>query len=189
MLRGTLKDKKIELFSKSDFQNIFDLTNAAAATTLKRYKKHGYIKNPKRNLYFFSDNPPSSLELAYKMYAPSYISFETALSIYGIIPEVVYSIISATSKATREITFESVTYKYQKIKTSAFAGYSKKGNYFIADPEKSLVDYLYFVAIEGKILNERLNLSNLSRQKIFNYSRLFQNRALDILIKKLYAKH
>ena len=188
-VRDILKNKNLDTFSKSTLMMSLNMTEAAAVTLLKRYKKKKYIRNPKRNLYFFPDNPPSIFALAYKMYAPSYISFETALSIYGIIPEVAYSVISATSKATREFIFENTTYKYLKIKTRAFTGYIKKADYFIADPEKALVDYLYFVAIEGKTLNDRLDVSKLNFQKITQYANLFQNNSLNKIIEKLYVKH
>lgn len=188
-MRETLKNKEVSTFSKATLTTALNLTEAAATTLLKRYKNKGYIKNPKRNLYFFPDNPPSAFSLAYKMYAPSYISFETALSLYGIIPEVTYSVVSATSKPTREFIFEKIMYKYLKIKTPAFTGYTKKGDYLIADPEKALVDYLYFVAVEGKTLNDRLDISKLNFQKIMWYAALFQNNNLVRVIGRLYAKH
>ena len=46
---------------------------------------------------------------AASIYGPSYISFETALSYYGLIPEAVYEVISATLKRPKE--FENVDIK------------------------------------------------------------------------------
>ena len=53
--------------------------------------------------------------LAASIYGPSYISFETALSFHGLIPEAVYEIISATLKRPRE--FENVfgRYRYRTV--------------------------------------------------------------------------
>jgi len=187
-IRKTLNNKNIREFSKETLRAVFNLTEPAAISLLKRYKSKGYIKNPKRNLYFFSDAFPTPFALAYKMYSPSYISFETALSLYGIIPEVTYTVISATTKTTREFSFENTLYKYQKVKTKAFTGYLKKEEYLIADPEKALVDYLYFVAIEGKTLNDRLDLSKLNKKAVMGYAALFDNKVLDRVVENIYDK-
>lgn len=188
-MKNKFEEKGLVLFSKEELKLLLNMTNNATKALLQRYKKRGYIKNPKRNMYFFSDNPPPLLELAYRMYQPSYVSFETALSTYGIIPEVVYVIVAATTKPTRTFNFEDTTFKYLKIKQQAFTGYIKKDNYFIAEPEKALVDYLYFVATEGKSLNKRLDLSQLNKKKVMEYVELFENRPLSNLIEKIYANH
>jgi len=187
-MKNELEEKNMVLFSKEDLKQILGMKDITVKSILQRYKKRGYIKNPKRNMYFFSDNPPSLLSVAYQIYSPSYISFETALASYGIIPEVVYSVVSATTKSTREFTFEETVFKYLKIKSQAFTGYVKKDNYFIAEPEKAFVDYLYFVAIEGKTLNTRLDLSKLSQKKVRHYVKLFESKPLYNLLKKVYVK-
>ncbi len=183
-LKATLQEKNLSTFSKFTLMTALNISEEAAISLLKRYKKKGYIKSPKRNIYFLADNPPSTFSLAYKIYAPSYISFETALSLYGIIPEVTYSVLSATTKATRDFPFDDTSFKYLKIKTEAFTGYIKKDEYFIATPEKALVDYLYISAIKGKNINQRMDLTGLDTQKIVQLSSLFKNARLNKMIQK-----
>ena len=123
--------------------------------------------------------------MANVIYFPSYISFETALSIYGIIPEVVYPIISATFKPTRVFKLDNQVWRYLTIKKQAFTGYLRKNEYFIADPEKALADYLYFVALGKKPLNSRLDLSRVNTKLLRKYISLFSNRRLEKLVKEL----
>jgi len=181
------KDKQINIFSTADFENIASLSRESAWAALGRYVKMGLIKSPKRGLYYFADNPPDPYLLANKIYIPSYISFETALSYYSVIPEVVYTVTCATTKTTREFDNGDIAFAYYKIKLQAFAGYLKKEDYLIADPEKALTDYLYFVALGKKTLNDRLDTSQLDKSKIIKYTRLFNNQKLDKMISKACA--
>lgn len=179
------KSKQITLFTTKDFAQVSGLSFKSSWANLGRYIKKGLIKSPKRGFYYFADNPPNEYLMANKLYSPSYISFETALAYYSIIPEVVYSITSATTKATRSLDSEGKTFKYLKIKTEAYTGYFKKDDYLIADPEKALVDYLYFVALGRKKKNDRLKLDMLNMDKVKEYAELFKNNWLNKSITKI----
>lgn len=178
-------DKKIKIFSTADFENIASLSRESAWAALGRYVKMGLIKCPKRGLYYFTDSPPDTYLIANKIYVPSYISFETALSYYSIIPETVYTVTSATTKVTREFDNGEIVFIYYKIKMQAFTGYRKREDYLIADPEKAFADYLYFVALGKKTLNDRLDLRQLDKSKILRYAGLFNNQRLDKIVKNL----
>jgi len=179
------KNKGIGLFTTGDFKQLTGMSQKSAWAALGRYHQKGLIESPKRGWYYFTDTPPDDYLLANKLFAPSYISFETALAYHSIIPEVVYSIISATTKKTRKFIHKGKAFKYLKIKTNCFTGYFKKETHLIADQEKALVDYLYFVALGKKKLNDRLDLANLNIKKVKKYANLFQKKKLNQLIKKL----
>ena len=181
------QNKKINYFSLQDFQEISGLNYDAARAILKRYKKKNLVINPKKGYYFFKDYSPDSYELAGKLYYPSYISMETVLSQNGIIPEIIYSIISVTPKPTRSFICQEKEYRYQKIKQTAFGGYFKKENYLIAEVEKAVADYLYFVALGQKEINSRLNLKKIKKEKLVDYAKMFNNQKLLNLVKK-YAQ-
>ena len=179
------KSKQITLFTTRDFAQVSGLSLKSSWANLGRYTKKELIKSPKRGFYYFVDNPPNEYLMANKLYYPSYISFETALAYYSVIPEVVYSITSATTKATRRFDSEGKTFKYLKIKLKAYTGYFKEDDYLIADPEKALVDYLYFVALGRKQKNDRLKLDMLTMDKVKEYADLFNNDWLNKLITKI----
>ncbi len=74
----------------------------------------------KRGLYAFPDALPPDLYVANKLYEPSYISLEFALSYHGIIPETVYEITSVTTKSTRRFEAMGKVFTYRRIKREAF---------------------------------------------------------------------
>jgi predicted transcriptional regulator of viral defense system len=85
--------------------------------------------------------------IANKLYAPSYISFEMALSYYGLIPEGVYSITSATSKKTAKFKTQIAEFFYHNLKPQLIFGYNLRRvggrQYKFAEMEKAVLDYLY----------------------------------------------
>lgn len=87
--------------------------------------------------------------LASSILSPSYLSFDWALSFYGMIPEKVFSITSATLGNRKNKTFENHfgRYEYSDIPVRAFSEgltYLESGEYIvkIATKEKVLCDAL-----------------------------------------------
>ncbi len=187
----------ISVFSVSEFSQIFKIDPSSARSFLVRNsKKEGsHILKLKRGIYFFSLNPVSELEIANKLYQPSYVSFETALSYYNIIPETVYAITSATTKRSKEITAQEKAFRYYKIKKSLYFGYrpQKFNNKIIimAEAEKALLDYVYLLSLKKGVFNSRIDLSRVNNQKLGNYVRHFKkaitkNKAFISLISQIY---
>lgn len=186
-----LKEKKILLFSALDIQRLFGATKIATTFLLHRYAQKGFIIRIKRGLYAFPDALPPEPFVANKLYEPSYLSLDFALSYHRIIPENVYEMTSITSKATR--TFEALgqIYSYRCIKKKAFTGYAvekQKGySFFMADAEKAFVDANYFRMIDGLKPMERLDRKKINRKKALNYAKLFDNPRLVTIIKTLLS--
>lgn len=182
-----MKDKKILLFSELDIRRIFGVSKVAANFLLHRYGKKGYIMRIKRGLYVFSDNLPPELFIANKMYEPSYVSLEFALSYHGVIPENVYKITSITTKARRKFEKMGKIYSYRQIKRAAFTGYlteKQKGfSFLIADPEKAFVDANYFRLLDGLKPISRFNREKINSSKALHYAKLFGNQKLIGIIK------
>ena len=183
-----MKDKRVLLFSATDIRRLFGVSKVAANFLLYRYTKKGYITRVKRGLYVFYDNLPPELFLANKIYEPSYVSLEYALSYHRIIPENVYEITSITTKATRRFEKMGKIFSYRQIKKIAFAGYTtekQKGFSFqIADPEKAFVDANYFRLINGLKPISRFNKEKINSVKAFRYASLFGNKKLISIIKR-----
>jgi len=182
-----IKAKKLVLFSGREIQALFGVSKVATAGILHRYSKQGFIVQIKRGLYAFPDSLPPELYLANKLYDPSYISREFALSYHGIIPEMVYEITSVTIRATQKFKVSGKIYSYRKIKKSAFTGYlieKQKGFTFrIADAEKAFVDTLYYRVIFGKKPISRFNKEKINKNKALKYAELFKNPNLIAILK------
>lgn len=186
----TLREKKFKVFTPFEFSRIFATSSISAQKFLERYTRKGVFIRLKKGLYVFALDSLDEMSLANKIYAPSYISFETALSYYHLIPETIYSITSATSKPTREFYLKEIVFSYLKIKKQAYTGYIpvqfEGETVFIALPEKAVCDYLYFVSLGKKKLNDRLSLNDLDLNKIKKYVRLFERKTLERIVNDLF---
>ena len=183
-----LLEKGIQLFSPSDFQRVFGVSLRATQEFIKDHNHDLFLKL-RNSLYALRTNPPQEEAIANRLYPPSYISFEYALAKYGIIPESVYAVTSATTRITREFIVNNESFTYSHIKREAYLGYKAQKisgiTILIAEPEKALVDYFYFVDLKRKILNERLDLRKVKKNIAIKYAGLFSRSSLLKLIKKI----
>jgi len=185
-VRQQLKRHNLEVFTTQEFINIFRMSRSVASVKLTRYKQAGYLVSPRRSIYYLAGEVEDKYKIANKVYSPSYISLDSALSKYDLIPETVYTITSVTTKATREFTDEQTIYRYYRIKKEAFIGYRKEGDTLLADPEKAVVDYLYFVSLGERQSNDRLDVTKIDKNKIFFYANFFKNKKLNTLIQRIF---
>lgn len=187
-VQHALQVKGVRLFSPSDFQRVFGVSLRAAQEFIKDHCDDIFLKI-RNGLYALRVDPPQEEAIANKLYAPSYISFEYALARYGIIPESVYAITSATTRITREFIVNNKSFTYSHIKKQAYRGYrtEKMGGItvLIAESEKALVDYLYFVDLKRKTLNERLIVRKMNKKSIMEYAKLFGRKSLMRLAKEI----
>jgi len=188
-IREELLNRGITIFTPQEFERIFKLPDYKAKYFLEEESKRGLFQRLKKGLYTLKTDLPSEEEIANRLYKPSYISFEYALAYYNIIPEMTYQITSATTKSTRLFTIEHSSFAYYTIKLEAYTGYTlvQRGEkrFYMADPEKALVDYLYFVALGKKPVNERLNTSFLDKNKLLKYANVFNRDKLVKLVQKI----
>jgi len=114
---------------------------------LSEWQEKGYIIKIIKGYYIFSDvniNEPMLWAIANKIYKPSYISFESAMSHYRLIPESIFMITSASTRRT--IMFETpvASFSYRTIKPALFFGYSLLSDGTkMAYMEKAILDYFY----------------------------------------------
>lgn len=163
----------------------------------------GWVIQLRRQLYTLREIDRSiglsSYFLANELYQPSYISLETALSYYGLIPEQVFAIISVTTKKTQIFENSFGKFYYHHIQPKRFNDFIEiqdeyKQSYWIATPERALIDYLYFhwidpAKVDKDFLEESLRLQNrelidVSKLKIM--SERFNSKRVQHLIERLF---
>jgi predicted transcriptional regulator of viral defense system len=191
-----LDKNKYYVFS---FQDILSFFPTESEENLKkiiyRWKKARLICHLKRGLYELSypkDFNVPDMYIANVLYSPSYVSLETALSNFSIIPETAMAVTSVTTSPTRKFKNKHGLFIYRTIKINIFTGYyvEKHGNFsvLIAEPEKALVDYFYFKKYIDKnfdLNEERFDkdvILSLDRKKMNQYAKLY-----NIDLKDIYA--
>lgn len=206
MTFNELKDriKNYPLFKLEDVFKWFP--KAERQTTLNQlnfWSKKGYLQNIIRGIYKLSDfELKDPFLLANFIYDPAYISLETALNYYSIIPDIPFATTSVTINKTKKFKTKSYgVFYYSHLKPDLFFGFKsilmeKKYSYNIALPEKALFDYLYLKAkkiesLEGFIEELRLSLpEKFNWQGFKNWTKLVPkknktfHKLVEILIKK-----
>lgn len=173
-------------------------------TKVGREIKKGKYFRIINGLYETDPNIPGYL-LASSIYGPSYISFEYALSFYGLIPERVTTVTSATfdKKKKKQYNTDFGVFTYRDVPKLAYPeeiilkeedGYS----YQIATPEKALCDKLYTLSplynysnLENMLFNDlRIDdeeFEKLDFNKIEKLSSLYHSTNVELLAK--YVKN
>lgn len=172
---------------------------------LQRWQTKGKVIRLRRDVYVLNPEDarlaPSRMVMAGEMYPPSYLSLEYALGLYGMIPERVTDMTSITAKKPMIFANAYGTFRYQHIKPEAFSGFrmeqDEKGlPYFLATPEKALLDFVYLKSrVEksslGKDWRESYRLDNLrmlNQKKIKYYLGLFASRRLASIVEELMGE-
>jgi len=183
-----LSRKKMRIFSPEEFRRLFRVTLRATQEFIKDHNRDLFTKI-RNGLYALRSEPPHELEIANRLYEPSYVSLEYALAYYRLIPETVYAVTSVTTKITREFTVQGKNYEYSRIKRSAYTGYRlvKEGQVkmLMAVPEKALVDTCYFIDLRLKSLNDRLRVNKVNAKEALRYARLFNRESLVKLVREI----
>ena len=113
-------------------------------------KSAGMIEPVKKGLYIAgkslgAERPENAL-LANHILGPSYLSMESALAHYGLIPEKVFAVTSMTTKASRKFQTSIARYTYTNLPLPYYAfglatvSLSKDQQAIMAIPEKALCD-------------------------------------------------
>lgn len=143
---------------KKDIKNVNEkIARMVKNEELIRIKRGIYCIGPK-----YWKNEPNPISVANILYAPSYVSFEFALSYYGMIPERVDEITSATMKHPKLFITPLGRYSYRKISTNAYSigidwHYNEQeGGCLIATPEKALCDKIRYDRGIGRMSQEEM---------------------------------
>jgi hypothetical protein len=141
---------------------------------IKALKTEGILSPIKKGLYIAGPKTGGAkLEnglLANHIYGPSYVSLDTALSYYGLIPERVYEVASMTTKASKEFETSRGVFTYTHLPLPYYAfginRVSLAGDQWamIASPEKALCDKI--VSTSGTLLRSPAQASDYLLQNL-----------------------
>ncbi len=138
---------------------------------LSRWIQAGKLIQIRRGLYTLSrqyrKTDPHPFHIANRIKRGSYVSLQSALEHYGLIPEYVPSVISVTTGRPQKFDTPLGHYIFRHIKRDLFSDYSleeagRGQTAFIAKPEKALIDLLYLTpGSDDAAFIRELRLQNL----------------------------
>lgn len=169
-----LRDFHKSYFTVADLEKVLDLKRESLYVTLNRLVKSGVLVRLTKNIYSPFSEPVDIEKIAGELYFPSYLSFEQALSQYGILSQIPYSQTFATVRPTKKMIIASVEVEFSHIKKDLFFGYILKNGKYVAESEKALLDELYMVSMGKRGINiEELDLKDIDKNKLNEYAKKF----------------
>ncbi len=186
-LKSELKD--FTIFSLNEIRNI---EPGFHRRRLNEWQDKGYIKKVVRGYYIFSDLKLSEeilFKIANRIYLPSYISLESALSYYHLIPESVYGITSISTRKTYHFRTSIGEFIYRTLKPPLFFGYDlikfQEKYLKMASIEKALLDYFYLHSdieteqdFDSLRINKEMFFEKMNEEKLQNFLRKFNQKKL-----------
>ncbi len=170
-------------FSFLDLQKIIGDNKESLRVTVSRAIKAGEMAKLGKGLYTKDINDISWENLAINIYAPSYISLESALNYYNVLSQQASGLTLVTIKRGKEFNIHNQLLVYRHINSNLFWGYKKVQNFLLAEPEKAFLDLAY-LSLNGYSCfdPESMNLTLLDKQKIKKYLNKINNKKLNKLV-------
>ncbi len=141
-----------DCFADAELAGILEGTANRRHALVKRSIAAGDLISVRRGLYCLGEKyRRKSLDLfalAQRIYGPSYVSLESALSFHGWIPDGVFSVTSVSMKRSVEFKTPFGVFAYHRIPSNPFLEgverhETEAGAFFMASPWKALADYVY----------------------------------------------
>lgn len=171
----------LDLFKKYKDTKVFYLQHLRLLTSMKPYSlnvglnrlyEKKVIQRICRGYYANPFNLPKLEEISSLIYSPSYVSLESALSRWGVLSQIPQTLTCVTTKLPRKFNTAFGAIEYRQIKKKYFWGFVQEGSYYIALPEKALLDYLYLrKGRDIKNILSELDLKGLSLHKLKTFSK------------------
>ncbi len=177
-----------DFFSLADIRKVTDLGEESLKVAISRMLKKGELVALRKGVYALDASKINWEEFAGQIYPPSYLSFEWALARHNVLSQKPANLTLATTNRSRKITAADKVIIYHHIQPRLFWGYRRKDNFWIAEPEKALLDLAY-LSLNGyaKFDAEEMNLRILKKTRIKKYLKKFKNAKLNSLLKKSEA--
>jgi predicted transcriptional regulator of viral defense system len=186
------------IFSIAEIESIYP---GLDSRRLFEWQSKGYIIKIRNEWYClpeFLKEPYSTWLIANLVHSPSYISLESSLAYYDLIPEGVFMTTSVTTGRPRTSVMAGHHYAYSSIRTNLFLGYTlvdtgiNNRKVKMADMEKAIFDFFYFrtgystmSAIRELRFNDAVLQADLNIERLNDYLEMAKNDALEKRIRKL----
>jgi len=192
-IRNLIEDWPKSYIKDEDLASFFKKSDDARYSFVKRALKAGELIRIRRGLYLIKSkiklSLPDEFELALIIYGPSFVSFESALSYHGWIPESVYTITCASAKRAKEFKTPVGVFSYKRVPEENFyMGVERietqESVIFIAQPWRALADFIYTRKKNWKNLEQLENDLRIDKKTLIESDKEF----LKLLTEK-YPSH
>lgn len=147
-----LQDLKNQYLTQTELKFLFDRTKDSRFAKVKRAVANGLLIRIRRGLYCLNKavarEKPHPYVLAERIYGPSIISLESAMSYHGLIPEAVKIITSVTGRRRNYFRTPLGDYSYMTVPSKNLMCSTQRvidgdAVYLMASPWRAITDYVY----------------------------------------------
>jgi predicted transcriptional regulator of viral defense system len=175
-------------FGHEEIARVLGINAASAKVTAGRYVRQGWLLRLKKNIYIRREvwnalDREDKFMLANLGQVPSYLSLSTALDYYEITTQGTRDYFESMAvKRTKEIIVAGSVFRYTKIKETLYSGFKKERGFFIATPEKALLDAFYLMSLGRYALDlSALDGTKIEREKLRSLSQAFPQKTKALL--------
>jgi predicted transcriptional regulator of viral defense system len=182
-------------FGYEEIARVRGIGLASAKVTASRYVRQGLLLRLKKNLYVLREawnaaSKEDKFRLANLGQSPSYISLMSALEYYEITTQMQQDFFESVAvKRTKEIQVNGSVFRYSKIEKTLYFGFKKEKGFFMATPEKALLDAFYLMSCGryGLDISAR-DTDKLVSENIRRLSSVFPLKTRNMLTKHGYLQ-
>lgn len=193
MKLNELRHIKKLYFGYEELAAALDISPASARVAASRYVRQGLLIRVKRNLYILRETWEKAgrqerFIIANMGQVPSYISLLTALDYYELTTQVQRSFFESIAVTrTKEIRIDHAIFTYTKTTEKLYFGFGRENGFFIASPEKALLDAFYLMSHGRYSLDlSAVNTGRLDFDQISDMSTRFPSKTKRFLKKHGY---
>jgi predicted transcriptional regulator of viral defense system len=178
-------------FGYEEIARVRGISLSSAKVTASRYVRQGLLLRLKKNLYVLREvwkaaDREDKFRIANLGQSPSYVSLMTALDYYEITTQMQQDFFESVAlKRTKEILVDGSVFRYTKIDEKLYFGFKREKSFFIASPEKALLDAFYLMSY-GRYA---LDLSALDADKLDGQMMKRLSRKFPLKTRKMLKKH
>lgn len=150
-------------------------------SSIRYFTNVGKLKRLHHGIYAKTEYNP--LELANKIYKPSYISLETVLARGGVTFQY-YETIFVVSYLTREVSLKKTNIQYRQIKRGILTnpeGIEAKEGYFIATLERAFLDAVFIY--KNYYFD---NLGAINWEKVDKLKKIYKSKVFEKRVEEYY---
>jgi predicted transcriptional regulator of viral defense system len=161
-------------FTVGDLEKILNQQRPSLYVTLNRLVNYGVLTRLRRGVYQAALQPAELPRIANALVYPSYLSFESALSRYGVLSQAPFMLTFATSRRSQRLVLGETAVEFHQLKQELFFGYTLVDGLFLAEPEKALLDQCYLTSRGlASLFWEELDLSRLDHGRLLEMAQPF----------------
>jgi len=180
-------------FGHEEIARVLGISEASSRVTASRYAQKGLLLRIKKNMYVLRERwiaaeKEQKFMLANLAQTPSYISLGTALDFYELTTQMQRNFLESVAlKRTKRINVNGNIFRYSKITSRLYGGFKKEKGFFIATPEKALLDAIYLMSYGRYALDlSAIDPKKIDKNELMRLSKEFPVRTRDMLKRHGY---